>query len=893
MNSGENDSDLSSSLDTHLPMGHPRYAAIQKNSDSAMDDAQTIVVPQAAESNDFFDTDTQFTTNLGESVEDDAKVSRGPLPKIPGYEILEVIGRGGMGVVYKAIDVRLGREVAIKMMAISHQSPDAMMRFETEARSLAQVAHPGVVRLFEVGQVDGTPFIAMELIRGQGLDRVAAGQPLQPRKAAEFARQLAETLQACHDQGIVHRDIKPSNAIIGPNGELKLTDFGLARRMDVEAKRLTRTGDIMGTPAYMSPEQASGVVQNIGPLTDIYSAGAVLYELLTGRPPFSSPEVLQTVMLVMTAPPVPPRTLQPRIPKDLENITLKCLQKNPSHRYRSSKELLDDLNRYLRGEPVLAKPAPMVRRIRLWIARHPAWTSIGVLCGIGLVGLIGGISFHNSRLQTDLERQKRLVDEGRELSNWLLDDFSRELGGDAGITMLRSRLAARTKSYLDHVRKEASTDVKLRTTLAESLVRLAALQGQPQVGSLGQTAAARASLMDALEILGQETASESNVATAVRMLAHLRLADLDLQESNGEPTGEQLSAVRSTFDRIVDRIPREHRTSIELELLTLEVLLATQKGQSSSVNQSVTRISEIVEERLKEENDPEKMAAILSTYWRARAGWMQQQDLVQEIIAPLENDLERIAQSLDGKAPNLNTRAALASMKCLLADAQARSGDPDLAMENYQSNRDTWQMLLDRDSQNQGALFNLAHAWQSIGEMASRTQDLELAGKAIGFAKEHYVEYTKRTGKDFNTYPETLYLLGSFADWHRRMGQLDEARDEAKLSAQQFSDLGRSDVRYRQAAGDALLQLGMIESEAYSNEINFTGDTPPQSLLQAFERVTVSLTEAIDHFEKMKTENILTTQGEGQLKRARIILEYLRRQHQVILDSVSKSVGAS
>ncbi len=296
-------------------------------------------------------------------------------PAVAGYQIAGFVGRGGMGIVYRATDEKLRRQVALKILPTLRNTETARSRFESEARLLAQVDHPGVARVFEVGSSDGISYIAMEFVEGLSLDRLAAGKPIDPVRAAEFVRQLAEALSACHALGIIHRDVKPGNAIVTAEDKLKLTDFGLAKLMGDESQNLTRTGEVVGTPGYMAPEQASGLVREFGPETDVYGCGAVLYELLTGRPPFAAPDPVQTLLLALTAVPASPRSILPQIPADLETITLKCLEKNKSYRYRSTEELADDLQRYLSQEPIRAKPASPLRQGWSWIRRHPASSS--------------------------------------------------------------------------------------------------------------------------------------------------------------------------------------------------------------------------------------------------------------------------------------------------------------------------------------------------------------------------------------------------------------------------------------------------------------------------------------------------------------------------------------
>jgi len=295
-------------------------------------------------------------------------------PAVPGYEILDLIGAGGMGVVYKARHRTLNRVVALKMILSGAAATDAeRSRFRSEAEAAARLQHPNIVQVYEVGEADGRPFLALEYVPGGSLAAQLTADGLDPRRAAELVLQLAEAVRHAHEHGIVHRDLKPANILLsGVRGQEsgvrdlssltpdpwlltpKVADFGLAKRLDADRGQ-TQTGAILGSPSYMPPEQALGDAKAVGPPADVYALGAILYELLTGRPPFKADTLLETLELVRTTDPEPPRHLRARLPKDLEVICLKCLQKEPERRYPTAGELADDLRRFLAGEPIRAR----------------------------------------------------------------------------------------------------------------------------------------------------------------------------------------------------------------------------------------------------------------------------------------------------------------------------------------------------------------------------------------------------------------------------------------------------------------------------------------------------------------------------------------------------------
>jgi WD40 repeat protein/predicted Ser/Thr protein kinase len=307
-----------------------------------------------------------------------------------GYQILSELGRGGMGVVYLARQVRLKRLVALKMiLAGAHAADQERTRFRTEAEAVARLQHSNVVQIYEVGEHDGRPYIALEFLDGGTLAERIRRAPVRPPEAAALVETLARAVHAAHQQGVIHRDLKPTNVLLTRAGVPKVTDFGLAKQLDSEAG-LTQSGAILGTPSYMAPEQAGGKGRRVGAPADVYALGAILYELLTGRPPFQAESPFDTVVQVVSREPVPPRQLQRRCPRDLETICLKCLQKEPARRYASALALAEDLRRFLEGQPIRARRVGLGARLWRWGRRNPVVTGLVtllLLAGVGLVGL--------------------------------------------------------------------------------------------------------------------------------------------------------------------------------------------------------------------------------------------------------------------------------------------------------------------------------------------------------------------------------------------------------------------------------------------------------------------------------------------------------------------------
>lgn len=308
------------------------------------------------------------------------------------YELLEEIARGGMGVVHKARQVSLNRVVAIKMILAGQLArPEDVQRFRTEAEAAANLQHPNIVAIHEVGEHDGQHYFSMDYIEGQNLGELTKDAPLPARRAAELLKTIADAMHYAHERGTLHRDLKPQNVLIDKSGQARITDFGLAKQIERDSG-LTQTGAIMGSPAYMPPEQASGDHARVGPHSDVYSLGATLYKLLTGQTPFHGDSPIATLRKVLEDEPPRPTRLNPKVPPDLETICLKCLEKKPERRYRSALELSEDLGRFLNHEPILAKTVSPLRRGWLWLQRHPwAITGLFSFAVLGLAGLAYGL----------------------------------------------------------------------------------------------------------------------------------------------------------------------------------------------------------------------------------------------------------------------------------------------------------------------------------------------------------------------------------------------------------------------------------------------------------------------------------------------------------------------
>ncbi len=403
------------------------------------------------------------------------RAPRARLPLVPGYQILSVLGKGGMGVVYKARDVKLDRVVALKMiLAGDHAGREALVRFRTEARAVALLRHPNIVQVYETGESDGKPYVALEFLDGGTLQQQLDGVPQKPQQAARLLETLARAMHYAHQRGIIHRDLKPANILLDADGTPKITDFGLAKRLEQEDQGQTGTEAILGTPTYMAPEQAAGKTRDVGPAADIYALGAILYDVLTGRPPLRGTTIHDTLHLVLNNDPVPPRRLQPTVPLDLQTICLKCLLKEPARRYANAEALADDLARFLADQPIEARPTTTLERLVKWARRRPAEALLVLVSALLVIGLVIGLVVFaaQARSQSDKDRQRaeEAVEEQRRLaaSEKLAREQEQLAREQRDRANEQEQLVKEQKNRANYNLKQAQDAVKRLTSVAHS-----------------------------------------------------------------------------------------------------------------------------------------------------------------------------------------------------------------------------------------------------------------------------------------------------------------------------------------------------------------------------------------------------------------------------------------
>jgi tetratricopeptide (TPR) repeat protein len=500
---------------------------------------------------------------------------------LPNYEILAELGRGGMGVVYQARQQSLNRLVALKMISAgAHADRDTLARFRIEAEALASLQHPNIVPVYEVGEHAGCPFLAMEYLEGGTLADHIAGRPQPPRAAAALVEQLARAMHVAHQRGIIHRDLKPANVLFASGGVTgarepghsllsirhaplipKITDFGLAKRL-AEGPGRTSSGMILGTPSYMAPEQARGHIRDIGPPTDVYALGAILYELLTGQPPFREETVMATLRRVESDDPTAPSRFSRRLPGDLETICLKCLAKEPSKRYATAAELADDLGRFLEGRPIAARPAGPGERVWKWVKRRPVWAAlIVVIAAAAIIVLAMGFSWS---VEVGRERDRAL--HGLQVARRAIDDLyvkmaSERLFDEPQLDPLCQELLEKAQGLYEELAREHVADPDVRRDTALAWFRLGDIHRRLDHYQSAESAYGEAVVR--LEGLRHDDAEEprhtQNLANSHNWLGEL------LREHNRLAEAERhYRAAQALQQELVRRFPREPAYQREL-----------------------------------------------------------------------------------------------------------------------------------------------------------------------------------------------------------------------------------------------------------------------------------------------------------------------------------------
>jgi tetratricopeptide (TPR) repeat protein/tRNA A-37 threonylcarbamoyl transferase component Bud32 len=633
---------------------------------------------------------------------------------VAGYEILEVLGRGGMGVVYKARQTRLKRLVALKMiLAGAHADAADVARFRREAEAIAQLQHANIVQIYEVGEQEGLPFISLELLAGGSLAGRLNGTPWPASAAAELVATLAGAMQAAHESGVVHRDLKPGNVLFTRDDVPKITDFGLAKRFDDAAAASTdprtRSGAIVGTPSYMAPEQAGGGADGIGPPADVYALGTILYELLTGRPPFRAATALDTVLQVLNDEPVAPRRLLPKLPRDLETICLRCLQKAPARRYASAAALADDLRRFLDGLPITARPVGLWERGIKWARRRPAVAGLLAALVVVLIAAFTGMA-----------------------TLWLRAEDQRAAAEQARADAENSASLARKNEQEAHAQEQrAATSYRLARTALEKTLKL----GQDPRFQKGELEDVRRQLHEAAASFYEKFAQLQSDDPSFRQERADALFALGEASAALGSKEEGLTAYGHALD-LYEQLGRDQPTSSLLRkdqamCLNNMAILHGELGRADQAEKLFLQAQPLWQRLMEDDPDEpyykDRFANTLhnlSQIYRHTSRPREAEESLLKAIA-LREELVKARPNDESCQIELN------SSRFVLGVLYCTTRRPDKAERTLLQARDSFKELVQKNPQEEDRVASLAKVYNSLGVLYADTDRQQEAEKAL------------------------------------------------------------------------------------------------------------------------------------------------------------------
>jgi serine/threonine-protein kinase len=724
-------------------------------------------------------------------------------PDVPGYEVLGELGRGGMGVVYKARQLALGRLVALKMLRDETLAePADLARFRKEAETVARLRHPNVVPIYEVREGPDHPYFTMEFVEGGTLSRRIGGRPQPPAEAARLAETLARAVHAVHACGVIHRDLKPGNVLLTADGTPKVVDFGLARRLEGEAGS-TSVGRVVGTPSYMAPEQARGDTRAVSAASDVYALGAVLYEMLTGRPPFQGATGWDTIAQVLSQEPVPPRRLQPRVPADLETICLKCLRKEPARRYASAALLADDLARFGRGEPILARPTGPAERAWKWARRRPAVAALLGALVVVVLGSLAGLTALWLRAQRERDRAEERFHMALEVVDKLKNVSESDELRARGLEDWRRQLLESATGFYDRFSRSVAGDPALRAEHARA---------SRQLGRL-------------LEALGRHDKAETAFRQALATFRALG------GEYRGD-TAEGLQSLASLYQETghADQAEGHFREALALR----EELAGARPGDATNLEGLVVIWNGLGLLYRDTERDD-----------RAVECWEKARDLVRELLAQHPND------------PSYLRKLAIAQNNLGSAFYQAQRWDP--CEKAYDEALKLCRQLADARPKDPESQSGLADAHGNLGLLYTATARPDRAERAFGEARRLLGQLVE-THPDVPDYRQSLARaannLGDLCTKVERYGRAEEAFREARDADQRLASAHPQVPEYERDLG--LAEYNLAEVYRYTGRTSLALATYRQAQ-ERFERLLKGGQESLDN--KVYLAAILTGRG--------------------------------
>jgi len=747
------------------------------------------------------------------------------LVDVPGYEVLGELGRGGAGVVYQARQLALDRLVALKVLASGpHAGPDELARFRSEAEAVARLQHPHIVHIYEVGQANGRPYFALEYLSGGSLAAKLLGQPQPPRQAAEMVRTLARAVHYAHQNGILHRDLKPGNVLLDADGAPKVADFGLAKRLDLDPAALqarhTPTGAILGTPSYMAPEQAGGASDQLGPAVDVHALGALLYEMLTGRPPFLSESLTNTLLQVLEAEPVAPRRLNPRVPRDLETIALRCLEKKPAGRYASAAALADDLERFLDDRPIQARPVGRLERALKWARRRPAQAALLIVSTLALLLGAAGVAWHQIALQsknvalaqalgaeeTQRRRNVQLLRTALEVESGYGSYLDDQLKPLPHLTRLRSQLLEKRLRFYQPILDQEPDDPEMRQTQALSYLEMGIIQQR-----LGKTPEAEKAYQAAIERLEELPNQESPAGRRVLASACVQYGMLRSGQGHDAEAADLLERGEHLLDQLVADDPAvENRHALALACHNRALFLSKKRQfepARRNYEHAIALRKQLIEDDPHEDRYPRELAGSYANLGALYLG----KDQLERARA----ELDRAANLMRQQPLDVEDRYLLAGIYLNLGIGE-RQHKPQQAIEDFQKALGLWSDLLaefpvvpDYRRRAASAQFLLGLQYESVGQLPKAQHALR-----------QYLELSRQVHRaepdapaSLHDVTEGLYQLGRLLRASRQNDEAQELwREEQALLDQRVREQPNQASAHRDLSY-VLGQLGDLDRE--------------------------------------------------------------------------------